>query len=120
MPLLLDHTITLRSAGRARFAPVRELMLIEARDNYSDAVLTDGTRVRLRKSLKSWQSVLPAAHFLRVHRTLIVNLTLVARYERDRNERTRLFLDGLPTPVSVSRRTWHLLRRHLAELHATV
>jgi DNA-binding LytR/AlgR family response regulator len=120
MPLQLDHTIALRTTGCTRFAAVRELMVIEARDNYSEATLANGTRLRLRKSLKAWQALLPAPCFLRVHRTLIVNLTLVVRYERDRDERTRLFLHGLPAPVSASRRTWHLLRRHLAELHVPI
>lgn len=120
MPLQLDDTIALRTATRAHFTPLRQLMLIEASDNYSEATLADGTRLRLRKSLKAWQALLPAPCFLRVHRTMIVNLSLVVRYERDRDERTRLFLKGMPSPVSASRRTWQRLRRHLAELHATV
>src|SRR5690606_9846326 len=92
MPLQFDDTISLRTAGSAHFTSLRQIVLIAARDNYSDVTLSGGTRVVLRKSLKSWQSVLPPTHFLRVHRMLIVNLTSIVRYERDREEHTRLFL----------------------------
>ncbi|HYD83608.1 MAG TPA: LytTR family transcriptional regulator DNA-binding domain-containing protein [Opitutus sp.] len=117
MPLRFDDTISLRTAGRAHFTSLRQIVLIAARDNYSEVTLSDGTRVVLRKSLKAWQSLLPESHFLRVHRMLIVNLTSIVRYERDRDEHTRLFFAGRDTPVAASRRAWGLLRQRLADLH---
>jgi DNA-binding LytR/AlgR family response regulator len=120
MPLRFDDTISLRTAGRAHFTSLRQIVLIAARDNYSEVTLSDGTRVVLRKSLKAWQSLLPESHFLRVHRMLIVNLTSIVRYERDRDEHTRLFLTACETPFAVSRRTWGVLRERLGELHVAV
>jgi DNA-binding LytR/AlgR family response regulator len=69
--------------------------------------------VFLRKSLKAWEDVLPATHFMRVHRTQIVNLAQVTRYERDGDERTRLFVAGAAEPVSASRYRWSDLRERL-------
>ncbi len=114
--LRLEDTVYLRSGLRARFAPVRSISLIAARDNYSEVHLADGTKVFLRKSLKAWEDTLPATHFMRVHRTQIVNLARVTRYERDSDERTSLFVEGAAEPVPVSRDHWSELRQRLGAI----
>ncbi len=114
--LRLGDSLYLRDGARARFASVGEISLILAADNYSEVILRDGTRMLLRKSLKNWEDTLPASHFMRVHRTAIVNLARIARYERDRDEHTRLFLEGTDEPVLASRYRWPDLRDRLALL----
>lgn len=114
--LRLDDTVLLQSGLRARFAPVREISVISARDNYSEVQLVDGSRVFLRKSLKAWEDTLPATHFMRVHRTQIVNLARITRYERDSDEHTRLFLDRVADPILASRSRWSELRERLSAI----
>lgn len=114
--LRLDDTVYLRAGLRARFTPVSEISLIAARDNYSEVQLVDGTKIFLRKSLKAWEETLPAPHFMRVHRTQIVNLARVIRYQRDGDERTLLYVAGAPEPVSASRYRWRELRQRLKVL----
>ena len=116
-PLRPDDSVFLRSGPRARFVRVTEISVVSASDNYSEVHLADGTRLLLRKSLKAWEDILPATHFMRVHRTLIANLARVARYERDGDEHTLLFLQGVADPVSASRYRWSELRDRLAALH---
>ena len=117
--LRLDDTVYLRSGLRARFAPVADISVIAARDNYSEVQLADGAKVFLRKSLKAWEDTLPATHFMRVHRTQIVNLARVIRYQRDADERTLLFVAGAAEPVSASRDRWNELRGRLGALRPT-
>ncbi|MBS0632148.1 MAG: response regulator transcription factor [Verrucomicrobia bacterium] len=117
--LRLEDTVFLRSGLRGRFAPVRSISLIGARDNYSEVQLADGTKVFLRKSLKAWEDTLPATHFMRVHRTQIVNLAHVVRYERDSDEHTRLYLENIAEPVLASRDRWAELRERLTALRPT-
>lgn len=114
--LRIDDTVYLRSGLRARFAPVNEISVITAQDNYSEVRLADGAKVFLRRSLKAWEDVLPATHFMRVHRTQIVNLTRVTRYERDGDERTLLQVEGQPEPVPASRYRWSELRDRLGAI----
>lgn len=111
--LRIDDTVYLRSGLRARFAPVADIALISACDNYSEVWLIDGTKVFLRKSLKAWEYTLPASHFMRVHRTQIVNLARVSRYERDGDEHTLLHVEGAKEPVPASRYRWSELRERL-------
>ncbi len=112
--LRLDDTVYLRAGLRAWFTPVAEISVIAARDNYSEVQLADGAKIFLRKSLKDWETALPATHFMRVHRTQIVNLARITRYERDRDEHTHLFVDGAAEPISASRDRWTELRERLS------
>lgn len=117
--LRIDDTVWLRSGQRARFAPVADISVISAHDNYSEVQLADGAKIFLRKSLKAWEDTLPATHFMRVHRTQIVNLARVTRYERDGDEHTRLFVAGSPSPVEASRYRWSDLRARLEAIRPT-
>ncbi len=114
--LRLDDKVYLRSGLRARFALVADISAIAARDNYTDVQLADGSKVFIRKSLKAWEDTLPATHFMRVHRTQIVNLARVTRYQRDGDEHTLLYVDGAAEPVSVSRYRWSVLRERLSAI----
>lgn len=114
--LRIDDTVFLRAGRQGRFVPVSEISAIAARDNYSEVQLADGTRVFLRKSLKAWEDTLPATHFMRVHRTQIVNLARVTRYQRDGDERTLLYVDGAPDPIPASRYRWSELRERLGAI----
>lgn len=111
-----DDIVYLRSGLRARFASVADISVIAARDNYSEILLADGAKIFLRKSLKAWEDTLPATHFMRVHRAQIVNLARVTRYERDRDERTLLFVAGAADPIPASRDRWNDLRSRLERL----
>lgn len=117
--LRYDDVIFLRTGLRALFVRLENICLITAQDNYCEVTLHDGTRAFLRKSLQTWEESLPGTHFMRVHRTQIVNLAHVTRYERDADERTSLFLSGQTEPVSASRHRWRELRERLAALRPT-
>ena len=53
---------------------------------------------------------------MRVHRTQIVNLARVTRYQRDGDEHTLLHLDGVSEPVPASRDRWNELLERLGAL----
>lgn len=114
--LKLDDTVYLRAGRCARFVLVADISGIAAQDNYCEVQLADGAKVLIRKSLKAWEDALPAGHFMRVHRTQIVNLARITRYERDADEHTRLHVEGRAEPVLVSRSRWSELRDRLAAI----
>jgi two-component system, LytTR family, response regulator len=114
--LRYDDVIFLRTGLRALFVSLENISLITAQDNYCEVTLADGTRAFMRKSLQVWEDTLPPTYVMRVHRTQIVNLTQVVRYERDTDERTSLFLSCQVEPVSASRHRWRELRERLAVL----
>lgn len=65
-----------------------QIISIEPGTGGARMLLANGAKIFLRKSLKAWEDTLPATHFMRVHRTQIVNLARITRYERDSDEHT--------------------------------
>lgn len=120
MPLRPTDSVYLRNGTRGCFVPLLEVSVIEAEQNYSAARLADGSRMLLRRTLKSWAELLPPTHFMRVHRTAIVNLERINRYERDREERTLLFVQGVNEPVTATRKVWQELQARLEQLRRVV
>jgi two-component system LytT family response regulator len=100
--------------GHARFVQLADIAAIESHENYSEVHLGDGTRIFVRRTMKSWEETLPATHFVRVHRTMIVNLARYRSAERESYETTLLHLDGLPAPARASFRYLPELRERLA------
>jgi two-component system LytT family response regulator len=75
-----------------------------AADDYRAEVYVKGKRHRLRESLESLATRLESSHFVRVHRSAIVNVARV-REVRTRGENAVVILtDGTTVPVSRRRR----------------
>jgi two-component system LytT family response regulator len=117
LPLIFstDDRVFLKNDRVARLVPVTELSAIIARENYTDAVLADGSRFFLRRTLKAWEESLPADLFLRVHRTTLVNLRHIERIADPDGETPQLHLRGVPDPVACSHRLSPELRRRLGK-----
>lgn len=97
--------------GATRFVLLREIAVIESDGNYSAVHLADGQRYFVRRTMKSWEQSLPTSHFVRVHRTAVINLSWYAGSDRQSDETTLLHLRGVLSPVRAS-------FRYLAELRA--
>lgn len=116
-PLTPADSIYLRIGnGTSRFVPLSDLVLVASNENYSEAHLADGTRLMVRRTMKAWEDVLPPTHFVRVHRTTIVNLARYRGADRQSYETTLLHLDGLAEPVRASFRYLADVRERLAAL----
>jgi two-component system LytT family response regulator len=120
VPLRPDDIVYLRTGLHGRFVPLPQISVVEAEQNYSAVRLADGAQLLVRRTLKSWEDLLPATHFMRVHRTAIVNLERITRYERDREERTLLFVQGANEPVAATRKVWPELQEKLGRLRRVV
>ena len=111
--LRADDIIHLSSGSTARFAPISDLGAIEAEENYSLVHLVDGSSVLVRRSLKAWEDMLPATQFMRVHRTVIVNLARLTGYRRDAQKAISLQVQGVAESMPVSRLYWGDLKPRL-------
>lgn len=102
--------------GTSRFVALADIAVIASNENYSEAHLAGGARLLVRRTMKSWEDALPAAHFVRVHRTAIINLARYRGADRPSYETALLHLDGLAGPVRASFRYLPELRARLAAL----
>lgn len=114
-PLRPDDRVFLKSDQSARFVPLVEISAVISNQNYTDALLADGSRFFIRRTLKSWEEALPAELFLRVHRTTLVNLRHIERITDPESETPQLHLRGIAAPVACSHRLSPELRRRLVK-----
>ncbi|MBC7367524.1 MAG: response regulator transcription factor [Undibacterium sp.] len=114
-PLRSDDRVFLKNDHTAKFVPVTEVSAIISRENYTDALLADGARFFMRRTMKSWEEFLPAELFVRVHRTTLVNLRQIERITEPDSETPHLHLHGVASPVACSHRLSPELRRRLGK-----
>jgi two-component system LytT family response regulator len=104
-PVAYGDRLFLRLGAERAFVRVRDIVAIEA--------VGDGSTLRLApqlvrkpsaKSLREWEQRLPDRHFVRIHRSAIVNLEYVERLEPGSQASQRVYLRGLPEPMIMSRR----------------
>lgn len=112
-----DDLVFLKTgSGTTRFVPLADIAAIASNENYSAAHLGNGTRLFVRRTMKSWEDALPATHFVRVHRATIINLDRYRGADRQTEQTTLLHLDGLAEPVRASFRYLPELRERLVAL----
>jgi len=108
--LTLDDRVFVEAYGRSRFLPVASVVSVTAEGDYSQIQTSDGERWLVLKSLREWERRLPAQHFARIHRSMIVNLACVERLESALSRGYLVHLRGLTTPVPMSRRRATILK----------
>lgn len=85
---LNEHThtfqkLTFHHNDRVVFVPLEDLLFIEGHTDYCLAVLKDGNRYSSAKRIKLFEDLLsPASHFLRISKSVIVNLQRVKSYTK--------------------------------------
>ena len=111
--LVVGDRVYLKSERLARFVPLNDLSAIVANDNYTDVFVADGAHFLMRRPMKAWELILPAAQFLRVHRGAIVNLAQIDRIDEPDSETPVLHVRGARAPITCSHRLSPELRRRL-------
>lgn len=74
--------IYLARQGKVRGVRLEEILGLRSNHNYTDVWLADGSVVTDNRAFGTWTDLLPAATFLRINRTAIVNLRHVADVDR--------------------------------------
>lgn len=79
---------------------VNSILYCEADSNYCNIILLDGKKITLSKTLKHVESMLPEPIFQRVHKSYLVNLNYVTRFNKT-NELHIELTNGDTLPVSI-------------------
>jgi len=109
-PLIFPGTA---SSASYRVVRVREIACILAARDSTEVVTADGRRTVVSRSLKEWEELLPERHFLRIHRSTMVNVDAVEKIEPWFHSAFRIHVRKLAEPLVVSRRFASLLREKL-------
>ena len=98
----LPDCLTVASSRRVERAPFADIVAVVGADDYVELRLVGGRRLLHSARLDRLEAELPAS-FLRVHRSVIANLTHVRGFERDGGRGRLLMREGDPLPISRNR-----------------
>lgn len=106
--------IELRTPRRTVFADPAAIVALLAEGDFTRVILADQPALMILRTLGQFEALLPSAGFLRVSRSVMVNLDRVRRLDtRDRNG-AEVILDGLAESLPLGRGATARLRAALA------
>ena len=92
--------VVVREAGNIRIIPVHEIIYIEAFDDYVK-IYTAKEMFLKKKTLSFYEQSLDANHFIRVHRSYIIQLSHLTRIEPlEKDSHIALLKNGVRIPLS--------------------
>ena len=99
-----DDRLFLMLGKHFKFLRVNTILNISAAGDYSEVLTSDGHGGLTLKSMKEWEARLPPQHFIRIHRSTIINMEFVDRVEEWFNFSFKVYLKGIEEPFLISRR----------------
>jgi len=99
-----DDQLFTTIGSKMQFLKINQIVLIQSDGDYTNVNLNSGTHGLVNKTMKEWEERLPDNHFVRVHRTSIINTEYIENIEKWFNYSYRATLKGIEEPVVISRR----------------
>ena len=78
----LNNKILLPTLGGYNIIEVSEIAYCKSESNYTRFNFTDGKNLVVSKTLKEFESILLENNFFRIHRSYIINLNCIAKYNK--------------------------------------
>lgn len=91
---------------------INSITFISAENQYTSIKLNSGKSIIARKSISFWMSILPENHFLRIHRSRIININYIEKIDKAADFSFFVTLKDVDFPVKVSKRYSSVLRKH--------
>lgn len=101
-PAARQNRVVVKSEGRIKIIPVHSIHYLEASGDYVKIRSGEGAFMKNR-TMQFFEDLLDSQHFIRIHRSYIVNLNQVTRidpYEKDAH--LAVLTSGIQLPVSKS------------------
>jgi two-component system, LytTR family, response regulator len=105
-----DNIFVRLNNSSSKFIRISSITHIESAGNYSKLYTAEGKHPLVLKTLKQWQEELPTENFVRIHRSTIVNLECVERFEKLSDSPRKAYLKNFSGPLEISRRYARKLR----------
>jgi two-component system LytT family response regulator len=95
-----QNRVVVKDGSKIKIIPVSQIQYLEAADDYVKIFIPEGSFLK-KKTMSFFEDSLRSFHFVRVHRSYIVNTQLITRidaYEKDSH--LLLLSTGAKLPVS--------------------
>ena len=102
--LEIEDRLFLEMGENSRFLQISEISHIAASGDYAEVYMINGKNILIEKPLREWEERLPERHFIRIHRSTIINLNEIESIETLYNRTMEVSLKNVTRLFSVSRR----------------
>jgi len=92
---------------------VKDIVCITSEGVYTNVFTKEGKKILIRRLLKEWENILPEKIFIRVHKSVIINLIYITKAEKWFNESFKLQLKHYPESIIASRRYASQIKKNL-------
>ena len=99
-----DDRLFITTDGVSKFIKISNIQCITAEKDYSYIYLLGGKKLLVLKPMVEWEERLTPKHFVRIHRSTIVNLECVEKVEKWFNASYRVYIQNIHDPFQMSRR----------------
>lgn len=99
-----NDRIFIKTNHTLKFVELSSMLCICANGDYSIIHKIDGQDIITLKTLKSWASILPESHFVRIHRSIIINKTYIENIDHQLNNSYQIRLKNFSNPLPISKR----------------
>lgn len=103
--------ICLATPGRKLLVPLDQICALEADGDFTRFYIEGEKPLMICQTLGSYESTLPAPPFLRLDRSLIINIDRVTKVEHPSRDLTRIEFNSIAEPFTVGRKAWSTLRQ---------
>jgi len=102
--------ILMSERNQIKFVLLENITMISASRDYTTVETIDGKSSLIMRSMAEWMNRLPSEHFIRIHRSYIVNMNHIEKIIRNSTSSARVFLKNHPDSISLSRTYYNVLR----------
>ena len=97
-----SNRVVVKDGNKIKIIPITQIQYFEAADDYVKIMTAEGSFLK-NKTMASFEKLLPAQQFVRIHRSYIVNVQLISRIDAYEKESHIMQLTtGAKLPVSKS------------------
>lgn len=92
--------VVVKTGNKIRIIPVNDIIFIEADDDYVKVHTAEGSFLK-KKTMQHYETILNASHFVRVHRSYIVQVSQITRIENsDKENHIAVLKNNVRIPLS--------------------
>jgi len=95
--------LALHTTEQILVTDIKDIIRLESTGNYTQFYFADGSKILITKTLKTYDSLLTEAGFMRVHQSHLVNLEYVKAYVKTEGGYLTMKDDSM-VPVSVRKK----------------
>lgn len=113
--LTIEDKIPLNTGKEHLFIQIKNIVVIKVKEDYTMVYTNDDKKFIIKKTIKSWESMLPEKNFIRVHRNILLNINFVEKIEPWFNGSLIAKIRNYPEMLKFSKRYSQKIKRMLKE-----